>query len=470
METLDINDVLVEKNRRFKLKDGGSYVRSKESKNFYPSSVSTYTADTNSVIRFNITGPANQWLSLPSLLSGSIENTDTSANVNAELRPIPTGAFFSRVRVMMGDAIVCDLNSTSRADAMKDLLKTSEAKRADEVLGFGNSFNNHDVRYLTYTQLATNPGANNVASVTRQVTPSNKRGVAKGKSANVFYDMNLKCFKTCENWIPLSYCPITIELYLVNDATLPIIAQGATADFTATNTSNSWAIKKPIFKGHVYSLDDSLYAEYAKILESGSLPITFETETMQEQTTSASTASTEIFTTIVRNVSKLNKMFISFSNTTSKGYVGGFDEILKEYNSLYHPLAHQGSAVDAGYYDPIYDLIASLVVGNQVIPSQEIQGVREAYVHLMHCADNPLLVRSEGFKTQAFMLGFNLQKLESANYTGMNLKNNSNMVVKIKQLDGTTLYTSEFMPTRIYVMLIHECILEIRSNSVTFYD
>ena len=349
-----------------------------------------------------------------------MENTDDSTNDNAELRPISTGAFFSRVRVMMGDVIICGLNSTSRADAMKDLLKTSETKRADEVLGFGNSFSNSDVRFLNYTQLATNPSANNVARVTRQVTPSNKRGIAKGKSANVFYDINLKRFKTCENWIPVSYCPITIELYLVNDTKLPIIAQGATSDFTATNTSNKCAIKKPVFKANVSSLDDSLYAEYAKILETGSLPITFEAETMQEQTTSAST---EIFSTVVRNVSKLNKMCISFFNTTSKGYVGGFGEILIEYNSLYHPLAHQGSAVDVGYYDPVYDLTASLVIGNQVTPSQEIQGVREAYVHLMHCADNPLLVRSEDYKTQAFMFGFNLQKLESAAYSSLNLRN-----------------------------------------------
>ena len=68
METLDIEDVLVENNLRFRLNDGGSYVRSKESKNVYPSSVSTCTADTNSVIRFNITGPPNQWLSLPSII------------------------------------------------------------------------------------------------------------------------------------------------------------------------------------------------------------------------------------------------------------------------------------------------------------------------------------------------------------------------------------------------------------------
>ena len=229
METLDIEDVLVEKNLRFKLKDGGSYVRSKESKNFYPSSVSTYTADTNSVIRFNITGPPNQWISLPTLLLGfALENTDDSTNAGAELRPISAGAFFSRVRVMMGDVIVCDLNSTSRADAMKDLLKTSEAKRADEVMGFGNSFNNNDVRFLTYSQVT---GTNTVASVQRGVTDSNKRGIPKGKSANVLNDMILKSFKTCENWIPLSYCPTTIELYLVNGATLPIIAQGASSKF-----------------------------------------------------------------------------------------------------------------------------------------------------------------------------------------------------------------------------------------------
>ena len=78
--------------------------------------------------------------------------TDTSTNANAELQPISASAFLSRVRVVMGDVMVCDLNSTSRVDAMKDLLKTPEAKRADEVLGYGNSFNKNDVRFLTYSQ------------------------------------------------------------------------------------------------------------------------------------------------------------------------------------------------------------------------------------------------------------------------------------------------------------------------------
>ena len=458
METLDIEDVLVEKNLRFKLKDGGSYVRSKESKNFYPSSVSTYTADTNSVIRFNITGPPNQWLSLPSLLLGfTLNNTDNSAS--NELRPIDTAGFFDRVRVLMGDVIVCDLNSLSRASSMKDVLKSSEEKRIDEALGFGNTLLNHDGRFLTCDASATST----TQSVVRNVTNNNFRGIKGGKGANVYFDLNLKCFKTCENWIPLSYCPITVELYLTSDVLKPIVTR--TGLFTASNTSITWSVTKPLFKGNVYTIDDSLYAEYAKILETGSLPITFETETMQEQTASAET---EVFTTIVRNVSKLNKLFISFSNPSAKTYVGGYGELLKEYNRMYHPLGNITN--DVGIYNPEYDLSASLVVGNQVIPSQEIQGVREAYAHLMHCSDKPILVRAEDYRSHAFMYGFNLQKLESANYTGMNLKNNSNMVIKIKALDGSTLYSEKKMAERMYMLLVHECILEIRSNSVTFYD
>ena len=44
------------------------------------------------------------------------------------------------------------------------------------------------------------------------------------------------------------------------------------------------------------------------------------------------------------------------------------------------------------------------------------------------------------------------------------------MGVKIKALDGSTLYNEKKMAERMYMLMVHECILEIRSNSVTFYD
>ena len=414
--------------------------------------MSTYTADTNSGIRFNIAGPPNQLLSLPSLLLGfTLNNTDTASS--HELRPIDTAGFFDRVRVLMGDVIVCGLNSLSRASAMKDVLKSSEEKRIDEALGFGNTLLNHDGRFL----VCDATGTSSTQAVIRNVTDGNYKGIKEGKSANVYFDLNLKCFKPCENWIPLFYCPKAVELYLTTDVLKPIVNR--TGRFTATNTSITWSVTKPLFKGDVFTLDDILYADYAKILEQGSLPVTFETATLQDQTASTRT---EIFTTIVRNVSKLNKLFISFSNATQKGYVGGYGELLK-------PLARVTG--DKGRYDPEHDLSASLIIGTQVIPSQEIQGVREAYAHLMHCADKPMLVSAENYRSHAFMCGFNLQKLESANYIGMNLKNDSNMVAKVNALEGSTLYTGDGkMAERIYMLMVHGCILGIRSNSVTLYD
>ena len=67
------------------------------------------------------------------------------------------------------------------------------------------------------------------------------------------------------------------------------------------------------------------------MVATGSLPITFETETLQEQTASTSS---ETFSTIVRNAATLKKLFICFSNATQRGYVGSSGELLKELLQL----------------------------------------------------------------------------------------------------------------------------------------
>ena len=130
----------------------------------------------------------------------------------------------------MGDVIVCDLKPLSRASAMKDVLKPSEEKRIDKALSFGNTLLNHDGRFSTGDASATSSSQ----AVVRNVTNNNFRGIKGGKGANVYVDLNLKCFKICENWIPLSYCPITIELYLTTDVLKPIVNR--TGLFTASNT------------------------------------------------------------------------------------------------------------------------------------------------------------------------------------------------------------------------------------------
>ena len=128
-----------------------------------------------------------------------------------------------------------------------------------------------------------------------------------------------------------------IELILVSDP-LELIAVPNVGDFANTNTSSVWNIEAPIITADVHRLDDRLFAEYAEILEKQSLPITFNSVSIQTQTTSRST---DIFTTIVRNVSKADNIFISFYSPV--GYKGGFGEVLKPHNLLYHPLSFQNT-------------------------------------------------------------------------------------------------------------------------------
>ena len=80
-------------------------------------------------------------------------------------------------------------------------MKFIRRKRIDESLGFGNTLLNQDGRFL----ICDATGTSTTQAVTRNATNGNYRGIKASKSANVYFDLNLKCFKTCENWIPLSY-------------------------------------------------------------------------------------------------------------------------------------------------------------------------------------------------------------------------------------------------------------------------
>ena len=86
-------------------------------------------------------------------------------------------------------------------------------------------------------------------------------------------------------------------------------------------------------------------------------------------------------------------------------------------------------------------------------------GLPDSYKHLQETRNNHVSIKSHMYRTNSFLAGFNLKKLNSANYTGLNLKNNSNMVVRVKPLYGTDLYTTDngtdtgLMPDKMYIVI-----------------
>ena len=174
--------------------------------------------------------------------------------------------------------------------------------------------------------------------------------------------------------------------------------------------------------------------------------------------TQTTSRNTDIFTTIVRNVSKADNIFIFFYSNF--GYKGGSQEVLKPHNLLYHPLSWEsGTSIAQRYYKNI-DLSFQLSIGNTVIPEMPTMGVADNYKHLQETRNNHVSIKPHMYRTNSFLAGFNLKKLNSANYTGLNLKNNSNMVVRVKPLYGTDLYTTDngtdtgLMPDKIYMLFL----------------
>ena len=149
MEALEITDVLNENVLRYRLKGGASYIRDKSIKTFYPSSVSTYSSNSNSVIRFNLTGGANEWINLRSLLIGfTLINADNDGT--KELRPAyKPSSFFQRMRVMAGSNVIAEIPDLNRYEAMMDILQDDGSRNYTDNLGFGETFYNEGNRFLT---------------------------------------------------------------------------------------------------------------------------------------------------------------------------------------------------------------------------------------------------------------------------------------------------------------------------------
>ena len=166
-------------------------------------------------------------------------------------------------------------------------------------------------------------------------------------------------------------------------------------------------------------------------------------------------------------------IFISFYSNF--GNQGGFLEVLKAHNLLYHPLAWESETHNRQDHYEDLDLFFQLSIGNTVIPEMPTMGVCDNYKHLQETRNNHVSIKPQMYRTNSFLAGFNLKKLNSANYTGLNLKNNSNMVVRVKPLYGTKPYTENnrtdtgLMPDKMYIGIERECILEINAQSVVFY-
>ena len=272
-----VEDILVD-GLSFKLKNSAKYVTDRRSVTFHPSGSNVYqTSSGTKVIKIQLTGDA--WLVPNSVrLMFNLKNNDTDA---AHVLRTISGpwSFFRRMRILCGGQIVEDFE-LNRTQEMIQQLHSEDTRDNDDVEGFGTRYDNATNRAAAAASTATMPGI-------------------PGNSSRRVSTRLLSGLLNQEKWLPIRYCPITIELELVSSATDPVVA--AAAPFGATDTSTDWTIEDVQLKADLCTLDNAVDNQIADHLLSGkALPINYQTWISQSQAVSGQSMSINVARAVTR--------------------------------------------------------------------------------------------------------------------------------------------------------------------------
>ena len=174
-------------------------------------------------------------------------------------------------------------------------------------------------------------------------------------------------------YIPLSYCPLTLDLEVVTNPTDAIIGRDGTT-FTDANTSIKWSIKDVRVVCDAVTLDSGLQNDYAQHVLSGkSLPINYGTYITQFQTIT----SADFAVNISRFATRLKSVFINFDDvhidTTANQVVH------RNMNTFVHPMKGIGYAIGDYEYDE--ELQLQLQIGSKMFPEYPIRSFAETSIN-----------------------------------------------------------------------------------------
>ena len=350
-------------------------------------------------------------------------------------------SFFRRMRIMCQGTLIEDFDY-NRTCEMFEVLTSVHNRDNDDIENFG--YRADTLPPATAHTVDTLPG------------------IAGGSHQTV----GMKLCSGLSNqlkMLPLKYCPLTIELELVNNATDVIITPDVDVVFTAANTSADWSIENVQLKCDICNLDNSLQNNYdAHLLSGKSLQINFNTYITQSQAISG----TDVGVSLNRAITRLKSIFVTFYNPTN---TNSFHLLHKEFDDFNHPMDHSST------YDKGYELQYQIQIGSKLFPEYPVQSLSESFAQLKKCLGilgsnfHSVSISPLQYRNNKFIIGCDTEKALQAGFTGLNTRQGDLLSVKIKAMDRSVL-TKEKMPDTMYVVLHSDQIMEISDAGVQASD
>jgi hypothetical protein len=271
-------------------------------------------------------------------------------------------------------------------------------------------------------------------------------------------------------FLPIRYCPITIELELVDSAYEPIIgafgATGELEEFAASNTSLEWQLGNVQVKVDFCTLDNALDNSHASRPLSGkSLTINYNTFASQFQAISGQNPQVNAS----RALTRLKSVFVSFDKEKPSTAFWR-----KVRNGLFSPMRPDSdAATNVAKHSSNGDVAFHTQVGGQLFPEYPIRSHAEAFYQL-----KPRLgVQSSSFhnfdidgherRENAFIIGIDCEKVLEAGYLGLNTRAGYALIFKFKHNPAKE---AARHADRVRVALHSDQALEIRDAGCAIFD
>ena len=480
----------------FKIKPGASYITGRRNCSFFASGGNTYAPNGVKVLRFQLS--SDGWLD-PSSVRIMYTLVNKSLIAGQLLRPLGSpSSFFRRLVIRCGGTTIEDCNDWDRVSHMFEILSTNEHLKDSEIEGFGFPIYRDGMPIMS-------------GDPTRGIPPDSSKTVLFKPLSGLFMQ---------EKMLPLRYCNIVIELEVVNNLEDPIVSarsqeaippgQNGTQypaqiiSIPPGTFSTSWEIQNAQIKCDILQIDSGLENSYAEYLLQGkTIPIPMSIFISQSQSLAQVSQET---VNVTRSLTRLKALYITFLGDK----VGDLrKEFLKPCNNFYSPLCNSTNAnevitlthldsgrdlyVDQGKngsgatldqnnffttrsfarsYNSTNELGYQIQLGSKLYPEMRTTSNSEAFYYLaktlkqQNTIEHGFQIEPHAYYNHEFIIGQNFEKVEGASFTGINTKMGDLMTIKLFNNSPVP----AIMPTKIFVTLVGDLIMNIGDTGIQVFD
>ena len=445
-----VEDVLIP-NLSYKLKNGSSYIQERKSSTFHPAGSNIYSTNGTKLIKIHLTG--DHYLD-PSTFRIMFDLVNTDPNEGAPLKEVrPLGgpwSFFRRMRVLAGNQLVEDMDNYNRCHQLFSMLTSPDSRANVNAEAFGQHW---DIR----------------EDVNSGYTADSFPGILQGQSQTVLFKPLSGLFNQ-NKMIPLRYCPITIELELVNDATEPVVSYLGGSVFTSSNTTTMWQIQNVQAKCDLLVLDNHLENSFTEfLLNGGKMPLNFNTYVSQMQSIlSGTNGQQKVRLNVTRALSRLAKVFITLDKDvgSEEQYIGR-----KPWNDFYSPMQQYARAANPQHNEN-GEFEAQLQLGSKLYPEYPIRSHAEAYYNLrkslgvqssnVHNFD----INAHDYRTWKFVWGTDMERVIDSFGSGMNTRAGDILNVRFDHKDTNAANYA----TSMHILLVSDVVMDITDSGIAVWD